>query len=277
MYRAVVILLAAPMLAAAQQSTAPDGAPTRSFEVASVKPNLSGSLAQSGQSGKGSMTMTNMRVRALIVTAYSIRPDRVIGAPAWIDQDRFDISARAPADTPDNELPMMLRALLAERFGLVARSEVREQPVYALVVARADGALGPNLKSSSECDAEPNRASVDAAGVSGRQVPGQIPCGVLTGSNAGEAYIRGGARSMALLARTLQGVSGRPVVDRTGLVGTYDFELRFAPALLGAEPSGPDVPSIFAALQEQLGLRLEPAQGPVEFLLVDRIGRPTPD
>src|SRR5262245_30234966 len=102
MYKLAAMLLASQILAVAQPAQSDKPAAPRSFEVASVKPNPSGALEQSGRSGNGSMTMTNMRVRALIVTAYGIRPDRIVGAPAWIDEDRFDVAARAPADTPDN-------------------------------------------------------------------------------------------------------------------------------------------------------------------------------
>jgi bla regulator protein blaR1 len=132
-------------LAAAAQQPAP------SFEVTSVKPNNSGAIEQSGVMGKGTLTMTNMRLRAVMTTAYATRPDRIIGLPSWTDQERFDLAARAPANTPDNQLPLMLRSLLVERFGLVIRPEMREQPVYALVMARRDGAPRPNLKPSTEC------------------------------------------------------------------------------------------------------------------------------
>ena len=255
--RVAAILIVISTVAGAAWQAAP------SFDVTSVKPNTSGAVEQSGERGKGSLTMTNMRLRAVITTAYGIRPERIVGLPAWTDQERFDIAARAPAGTPDSELPLMLRTLLAERFRLVIRPEMREQPVYALVVARA-GTLGPNLKPSTEC------------GTAGR--PG---CGAITGSDGKRAYIIVGARGIDLLVRVLQGLTDRPVIDRTGLTGTYDFEVRFSAAsaaLSAADPANlPDLPSIFSAVQEQLGLRLEPATGPVEFLVVERIERPSPD
>ena len=250
----LLVLIATTLTAVVQQ-------PQPSFEVTSVKPNNSGAVEQSGRRGKGLLTMTNMRLRAVIVSAYDIRPERIVGLPAWTDQERFDIAARAPADTPDNQLPLMLRTLLADRFGLVIRSEMREQPVYALVIARPGGTLGPNLRPSTEC------------GTAGR--PG---CGVITGSDGSRAYIVGGARSIDLLVRALQGLTDRPVINRTGLTGTYDFELRFSPATLASPPANlPDLPSLYAAMQEQLGLRLEPTSGPIEFLVVERIERPSPD
>src|SRR5688572_19700076 len=102
----VVLIAAIGLPLAAQQSAT-------AFEVASVRPNTSGDTAQSSRIGKGSVVTTNMRMRALIVNAYGVWPDRIVGAPPWFDRERFDISARAPADTPDNLLRPMLRTLLA--------------------------------------------------------------------------------------------------------------------------------------------------------------------
>jgi uncharacterized protein (TIGR03435 family) len=257
------LVLVWTLTAAAQQ-------PTPSFEVTSVKPNTSGAIEQSGVMGKGTLTMTNMRLRAVITTAYATRPDRIVGLPAWTDQERFDLAARAPANTPDNQLPLMLRSLLVDRFGLVIRPQMRDQPVYALVMARRDGAFGPNLKPSTAC------ATRDVSSPAGTPA-----CGVVSGSDGQRAYIIGGARSMDLLARALMAVVDRPVIDRTGLAGTYDFEVRFAASsatLSTAAPAGlADAPSIFSALQEQLGLRLEASTGPIEFFVVERLERPAPD
>jgi uncharacterized protein (TIGR03435 family) len=271
---AAILVVAMALQGAAQQPSG--GAP--SFEVVSVKPNTSGLAGQSSQTGKGSLTTTNMRMRALLVLAYGIRPERIDGLPSWTDQERFDITARAPADTPNNQLPLMLRALLAERFRLVVRNEMREQPVYALVLARADGRFGPNLKPSSECDV--GAISTLGPRTGDAAVPvGKRPCTVITGSNGKEAYITGGARSVEEFVRALQlVVTDRSVANRTGLAGTYDFDLRFSAAPLATPPDAAlEYPSLFAAVQEQLGLRLESARGPVEFLVVERIERPTPN
>ncbi|HVL90226.1 MAG TPA: TIGR03435 family protein [Actinomycetota bacterium] len=250
-------------------------AQTPAFEAASVKPNASGAAAQSGRMANGSVTMTNMRVRALIVTAYGSRPERIAGAPSWIDEARYDITAKAPAGTPDNQLPLMLRTLLTDRFKLVARTEMREQPVYALVMVRPGGTPGPSLRPSTECE-----SGGAGSGIGGPPLPaGKRACGVISGSDGKAAYIIGGARSMELLARALQnlGLIERPVIDRTGLTGTYDFDLRFSAAPLASSAADVPLPSIFTAVQEQLGLRLEPARGPVEFLVIDSIERPTAD
>ena len=250
------------------------------FEAASVRPNTSGERAQSSQIGNGSVVLTNMRMLAVIVNAYGVRPDRIVGSPAWFDRERFDITARAPVDAPDNLLRPMLRTLLAERFRFVAHTEMREVPVYALVVDRGDGRLGPNLLASTQCDDAFGPRAGDAA------LPlGKRPCTVITGADGrGAAYITGGARTVAALVDALQRpgglqeLVGRPVVDRTGLTGTYDFYVRFAAAGLdAASPNATNQPSIFTALQEQLGLRLEAARGPVEMLVIDSVERPTPN
>jgi uncharacterized protein (TIGR03435 family) len=268
-----VVLCCVTAALAGQEPAAP------AFEAASVKSNISGATAQSNQVGKGSAAFTNIRMRALINSAYGVRPDRIVGSPEWFDRERFDIIARAPADTPDNLLRPMLRTLLAERFRFVAHTEMREVPVYALVVNRGDGRLGPNLLASTQCDEALGPRAGDAA------LPiGKRPCRVITGSDGRGAYITGGARTVAALVDALQlpgglqELVGRPVVDRTGLTGTYDFYVRFASAGLGAAfPDTSNLPSIFTALQEQLGLKLESARGSVEMLVIDSVERPTPD
>ncbi len=278
MIRAALILAFVGGVSVVSAQVSVPAGPAPAFEVASVKPNTSGAIAQSSQIGKGSVTATNMRLRALIVAAYGVNPDRIAGLPSWTDQERFDIAARAPAGTPDGQLRLMLRTLLAERFRLVARTEMREQAVYALVVARPERGLGPNLRPSTECDAAwlSNRGSGTATGAR--------PCTVVSGADGkGAAYITAGARPIEVLVQELQrlgmqGVIDRPVIDRTGLGGTYDVDLRFAASSLGAAAAdAPALPSIFTALQEQLGLKLEPARGPVEVLVIDSVQRPTPD
>lgn len=181
----------------------------------------------------------------------------------------------------------MLRTLLAERFKLVARTEMREQPVYALVLARADGRLGPNLRASREClkggTASGPRgfgqgADGRGAGVPPLQPGQQMGCGMRSMSDGRGSVIQGGARTIAEIARSLDGRAGRTVIDRTGLTGAYDVDLRFAPSNVQTAPGADsELPTLFTALQEQLGLKLESATGPVEYLVVDRIERPTPD
>jgi uncharacterized protein (TIGR03435 family) len=236
------------------------------FEVASIKPNKSGATNSSTSGRAGSFSASNVTARELIIYAYRLRPFQLAGGPGWIGSDRFDIQARPPENANDNRA--MTRALLRDRFKLVAHTETRQEQVYALVLARPDGGPGPQLKASTQncATSQPGAAS---------------PCGINTSVNDTTGRMTGTGQSMEGLVNALGGFGlSRMVLDRTGLKGQFDFELRWTPDNLRA-PAGQaqanDAPSIFAALQEQLGLRLESQRGPVEFLVVDRIEQPTPD
>jgi len=188
------------------------------FEVASVKPNTSGSGTSSGRSANGSVTL----------------------------------------------------------FKLVARTESRDQPAYALVVARADGRLGPKLIASSVCDTEAR--FTPAAPPAESKLPESMPCGNRRWNDGRETVIRAGAQPLAPLVRALDGVAdGRQVIDRTDLSGTFTFELRFAPPTVSSTNSDSGLPSMFAALEEQLGLKLESTRAPLEVLVIGSVERPTPD
>jgi uncharacterized protein (TIGR03435 family) len=246
-------------LVAASSAQAP-----ATFEVASVKANKSGA-SQVSVSWQGGVTMINVPLRAIVQFAYNINtPSRIIGHPDWTNVERFDIQARPPDGASGVEqMRPMLQALLADRFKMVARIEKREVQSYALVKARADGRLGPTLKpSTTEC-----------VGPRGEKTPLAIQCGV-------QAGVVGGVRlvgvPMAQLAPLVSLVVGRPVVDRTGLAGNYDLELKFSgePVAGGSSPD-PTAPSIFTALQEQLGLKLDAEREIVDVLVIDRIDRPS--
>src|SRR5688572_6631118 len=237
------------------------------FEVASVRPNNSGAVNSSTSGRGGSFTATNVTAHQLIIYAYRLRPFQLASGPRWIGSDRFDIQARPPEIAkPDN--PAMTRALLRDRFKLVAHTETRQEQVYALVLARPDGRLGPQLKPSTQncAAAQPGAAS---------------PCGTNTSVNDTVGRMTGTGQSMEALVNALGGFGlSRMVLDRTGLKGQFDFELRWTPDNLRAaagQAQANDAPSIFAALHEQLGLRLESQRGPVEFVVIDSIERPTPD
>src|SRR5688572_6606058 len=148
---AVLVLLAGSALVSAQSAAS---GPPPAFEVASVKPNNSGASGSSSYTGKGRLTATNVQLRLLIAQAYGI-PSNRIAAPNWIDSARFDINARALENTPDSQTNLMLRSLLVDRFKLAARTEMRDQPIYALVVADKGGKLGPFLQPAAECDKKP--------------------------------------------------------------------------------------------------------------------------
>ena len=248
------------------------------FEVASVKPNKSGDSSSSGRMAKDSVTLVNQVVRLLIVNAYGLRPDRIVGGPSWLDRERFDVTARAPANTPDSQLPLMLRALLSERFKLVARHERRDEAVNVLLLARADGRLGPKLRPARDClktlpPPGPDRFPE-------LQTNQLIPCGVRMSISGQRRVIQGGNSTIADLVRMLRdtGASDREVANGTGLTANIDFDLRYAPNTLRATaPDAEALPNLATALEEQLGLKLESRRGPVEYLVIDRIERPAPD
>ena len=237
------------------------------FEVASIKPNKSGGTNSSTSGRAGSFSATNVTAGRLIIFAYRLREFQLVGGPGWMQSERFDIQARQP-EKAQSDNPAMTRALLRDRFKLVAHTETRQDQVYALVLARADGRLGLQMKASTiNCSpSEPGAAS---------------PCGTNASVNETVGRLTGTGQSMQNLANVLGSFGlSRMVLDRTGLTGGFDFELRWTPDNLrsgAASAQANDAPSIFAALQEQLGLRLESQRGPVEFLVVDSIERPTPD
>jgi uncharacterized protein (TIGR03435 family) len=255
------MLVLAGAAVAAQSVAAP------AFEVASVKPNTSGGFNSSTSGNATSFTAVNAPLRLLIVFAYRLR-DFQVSAPSWTESERFDITARVPEGaTGDNRT--RLQALLAERFKLVTRRETREQPVYALVLARDDGRLGPQMNPSTvDC-----KAGTTARG-------GSSPCGMNTSVGASAGKITAVGQTAAALADALASFGlSRMVIDRTGLAAAYDFELAWAPDTTSPATGAAtgDAPSLFTAIQEQLGLRLDSQRGPVDFLIVERVERPTPD
>ena len=274
---AILVLTAGSVIAAAQAQQPPTA--HLAFEVASVKPNNSGASGSSSYTGKGRLTASNVQLRLLIAQAYGI-PSNRIAAPNWIDSARFDINARALENTPDSQTNLMLRSLLVDRFKLAARTEMRDQPIYALVVADKGGKLGPFLQPAAECDRKPMMgAPSDARAAFPQAALGALmPCGTNSSSNPTGTVMTGGAVAMADLARNLDRTADRPVADRTGLTGKYNLALRFArPNVQPVGGQDSELPVLFTALQEQLGLKLESARGPVEFLVIDRIEQPTPD
>ncbi|HEY7441324.1 MAG TPA: TIGR03435 family protein [Vicinamibacterales bacterium] len=296
------LVTAAPVLAGAVSShllaqtpaPRPDSgvtAPSPTFEVASVRPNKSGEpFVRLGIQPGGRYTATNVPLRLLIRNAYQLQDSQIIGAPGWVDSDRFDIVAKAEGDVPPSvpggppgPIQFMLRALLAERFNLKMHSEQRELPIYALVLARADGRLGPQLRpAAADC------AAVLAARRGGpppaSPQPGErLPCGM----RIGPGQLSGGSLPLSLFASTISPFVQRVVVDRTGLSGNFDFELSWTPDQIpqGPPPPGapqqppidPGGPSILTAVQEQLGLKLDSTRGPVEVFVIDNVTQPTPD
>lgn len=250
--------------------------PRQSFEVASVKPNKSGDTSGFIQRRPGgSFSVGNQTMQTLILFAYGIQGFQLVGAPDWMTTERFDIVARASADIPPTPFggispeALMLRSLLEDRFRLSAHRETRDLPIYALVVARADGRPGPRLRrpTSDFC----TRRFEAAAKGTDLPVPAGTVCGIQGGSNE----LAAGAFPMTEFVRFLAARTGRVVVDRTGLAGGWDFDLKWSPP--NTPNPDPDRPSIFTALQEQLGLRLDATTGPVEVLVIDRLETLIPD
>jgi uncharacterized protein (TIGR03435 family) len=268
---------------------APDPNAALTYEAASVKPNKSGVQRSSIRRFPGGrLQATNMPLRALIVFAYQLQPFQLVEDPAWIRNDTFDIVAKMEGDPP----PVMpgtgpdphmvaMRTLLGERFKLAVHRETRQMDIYELVLARPDGKLGPALKPTTQ-----DCAAMMAA-ARGGPPPGPPPgpnSPVVCGMRGLPGRLVAGAMPMALLASNLSGQVQRIVVDRTGLSGAWDFEITFAPERPlnpppGVEfpPADPNAPSLFTAMQEQLGLKLQSTKGPVEVLVVDRIEQPMPD
>lgn len=219
-------------------------AQTSAFEVASIKPNLTDSHTSSaGTDPGGKFNATNMSLKDLIAYAYGVRDIQITGLPRELDSVRYDIiaSANTPKEMSRGEVAPFVQALLADRFGLKVHRETKEGSVYALVLAKS----GPKLTA--------HKGTVGATGIG-------------SSSGSGKASIEGSKASIASLADHLAGKLGRPVIDKTGLTGEYDFRLEWASSEQAADAT---LPSLFTAIQEQLGLKLESAKGPIAMIVVD--------
>lgn len=258
------------------------------FEAASIKPSdpNAGTLVGIRRQPGGRFNTYNTPVRVLITFAYQIQGYQLVGEPDWVGKTRYDIVAKFEGDPPSvrpgtgaDHMMLATRSLLAERFKLKVHRETRELDIYALMVARADGRLGPQLKTAADnCSPE----AIAARRGSPPPAPGTGPvCGIQW--SAGR--VRFGGYPLSLFATSVSGQVGRAVVDRTGLAGNWDFDMKYAapppqgPLPQGVElpPTDPDAPDLFTAVREQLGLKLEATKGPVEVLVIDSIETATPD
>ena len=229
------------------------------FDVASIKRKegpIDGGSVRTLPGGR--FEWISATVDGLLEMAYPGTRGEILGAPDWIHSDHYDVIASAGRDATREEMGLMMRALLGERFKLRAHVERQEQPIYALVVERSDGRLGPQLKPFPH-----------VCGASGAPA-----CGM----SAGATGVRATGVPVSRIADLLTVSAGRLLVDRTGLSGNYEFTLVYKPAVgRPRDPNGPpdERPDVFTALREQLGLKLEPDRGLIDVLVVDHIERPT--
>jgi uncharacterized protein (TIGR03435 family) len=237
------------------------------FEVASIRLNASGATATTlGFQQNRRFRAVNEPLWRLVAeayrTTYQLRRFEILGLPEWINSERFDVDAVAGEHATPEEARKMLQHLLEDRFKLVVRRTTRELPIYQLVRARSDGRLGDRLKRSDvDCSTRPLPAPA----------PGQPrPCVMVFG----QGHLSSNGMTIAQLAEMgLARSVERPVLERTGLTGGYQWTLEWAPD--GSTDS--DRPTLITALQEQLGLKLESTRGRVEVLMIDSVSRPTPD
>ncbi len=235
------MLLLLPLLLAAQS---PETASRPAFEVVSVKPTP-GQPLNSGfrRASPGTLNAINVSVRFLIEYAYGVRDDQISGGPSWLDTDRYEIMAKPPAGADTSEAAKRLRtqSLLADRFHLVFHRQTKELPVLVLTVGK-NGPKGLHEATTERPDFVSNGHHLSAQRL-----------------------------SMASFARDfLANQTGRSVTDKTGISGEFDFTLDWAPDDAPSDTS----PTLFVALQEQLGLKLEQQKGPVEVLIIDRAEHP---
>jgi uncharacterized protein (TIGR03435 family) len=274
---AVVLSIAGAAVVVSAQERIPAGPPANgpSFEVVSIKRVADVRSQRSvGERPGGQFVLSGMAIAPLIRSAYPADTSDLIGAPDWVSNEVYDVTAKAAGEVSRDQMTAMLQSMLAERFKLTVHYELQERPVYALVLARADGRLGPDLRRSElDCDA------IQAARRAGSKEPypatsnGAPACGMSMRGEQGMTVLLG-ARPLSTLAGSLGSGTGRVVIDKTGLKGNYDVTLRYSER---PSPNAPldAPPEIFTALQEQLGLKLEPDRAPLKVLVIDRIERPT--
>jgi bla regulator protein BlaR1 len=288
--------------AQSQAGQTPATRPT--FEVASIKPdNSAGHFGGIQISPGGRFVATNVPLKMLIAMAYKIENSQLIGGPAWINSQRFDIQAEAPGSSHEDIMKMTdaqreaymeqeqlrLQSLLEDRFQLKLRRDTKDRPIYALVVAKGGPKLQETPAQDTASDQQPHGGTAGRDGalsqkgvpLKGRQM--RMSRGQLSGNDV----------QLSFLATQLSNQLGRPVVDQTGLKGNYSFTLQWTPdesqrqmgggpaeegpQSAGNTPPPPETagPSVFTAIQEQLGLKLKPEKGPVEVYVIDHVEQPS--
>jgi uncharacterized protein (TIGR03435 family) len=253
------------------QTNSPEA--TSAFEVAAVKPSGSASERALVQAVPGRLLIENFAPRTLIVLAYGVADYQVAGGPSWIGSDRYEVQAKAEGNATVQQMEgPMLQALLVERFKLAFHRETQQLPVYELTRASANTKLQPTKEGSCTV------YSLDAPAPSAAVAGGTTFCGFPhLMQNGISRTLDGKGVSMATLAGNIARSLRRAVIDKSGLTGTYDLHLEWTDAPLNdiPNPETSDRPSIFTAVTEQLGLKLESAKGPVEVIVIDRMERPS--
>jgi uncharacterized protein (TIGR03435 family) len=278
---AAMTVLILPVVAGAMSPVAQvRGESAPRFEVASVKLNTTATIplsaahlaflrgAGAGNSRDGRFRavgdLAAMPVSVLIQIAYNLKDLQLDGGPSWVRSDRYEVDARAEGSATFEQMRPMLQSLLAERFKLTLRRETRQLPVYDLLPDRG----GLKIMSMKEGSCLPADQAIPFGPLN--------TCGGLRRQFAPERHVLEAIGiPMTKLAELLSDDVGRVVIDKTGFTNLFSFRLEFAPVALQVAPADSSVPPVFGALQEQLGLRLEPARAPVEVLVIDRVERPS--
>ena len=253
----VIVLLMTTLVGYGQSGVEPP-----KYEVASIKPNTeSDSRVAFRIEPSGSLAATGITLKRLVMTAYNVQGFRIVGGPDWVDSRRWDVQAKPDRVVLPNQIRPMLRALLEDRFQLRSHSEERQRPVYELSVDRKGSKVQRAKESETKADV-------------------RVGAGLIQLTKA----------TAATFASQLSYALGRPVIDKTGLSGEFDFVLEWTPEIgedggpttAGLPPgasnppaSTPNGPSIFTAIAAQLGLRLTSARGPVEVMVIDDVRMPT--
>jgi uncharacterized protein (TIGR03435 family) len=294
-------LLAVGTLAAASVAVAGQATPGPTLEAASIKRAAPGTpTVVPGNWAPPTSTTARLRpqtLRTLVMYAFDVNPTQrhdpePVGGPPWIDQEAYELTLKFTSLPTIPQARALMRGLLEDRFKLRWHAEKREWPVYSLVIARADGRLGDGLKRSSlDCRAYSDTLTRTGRGASAKDV--NPDCGLSQGGAAAvarlltlpDSYPRGaqlvrGAGTLAELvtALTRDRENDRPVIDRTGLTGTYDVDLWWVPQRSGViVAAAADVMPLTSAVQQQLGLKLEPTRELRDVIVIDSAGRPDPD
>jgi uncharacterized protein (TIGR03435 family) len=272
------------------QSPAPATTHAPAFEVVSIKPNHgAGGNVMIRMAPGGRFVAENVPVKFILEEAYGVKESQISGAPGWLDSEHYDIEAKPEDSSVDQDkklspeerhaqLSLMLQSMLADRFKLALHHDTKELQVYALMVAKN----GPKFHEAAV-------APSDSAPPKPPTPGGPPPKGGIWMTGRGELHVTGA--SLAMFANVLSRQLGRIVLDKTELKGNYEFTLKWTPdegQMLGGPGGGPagpprdaapppegSGPSIFTALQEQLGLKLESQKGPVDTLVIDHVERPS--